>query len=207
MAFVRYVTTSMEVQPITFNTYRMIFLQNESLILGIPRIIRDFCRRRGLQSRFAMVFIVLTMLFVLVFPTLGGAMTGYSGNVLSYVPDSDGNYIPFKDFEIAAYTVHDGVRINQTDEFHATLFGGSKSGRSLDQDRRMSLQLTLTEDPSLPDIPYWYNSYKPSLGQDSYARDCGNYTYEDQRSRCYSDQMLWTISQCEKGSHHLNTFC
>lgn len=118
----------MEVQPVTFNTYRTVFLQNESLILGIPRIIRDFYKRRGLHSRFAMVFIVLTMLFILVFPTLGGAMTGYSGNVVAYVPDRDGNFVPFKDFEIVVYTVHDGARINQTDDFFATIFKGDTSG-------------------------------------------------------------------------------
>jgi hypothetical protein len=126
--FVRYVTTSMEVQPITFNTYRTIFLQNESLVLGIPRIIRDFCRRRNLHSRFAMVFIVLTMLFILVFPTLGGSMTGYSGTVKAYVPDADKNFVPFNDFEIVVYTVHDGSRINQTDDFHATILKDYSAG-------------------------------------------------------------------------------
>jgi hypothetical protein len=128
--FVRYVTTSMEVQPITFHTYRTIFLQNESLVLGIPRIIRDFCRRRNLHSRFAMVFIVMTMLFILIFPTLGGSMTGYSGNVNAYVLDADENFIPFKDFEIVVYTVHDGSRINQTDDFHATIYKNNKAGET-----------------------------------------------------------------------------
>ncbi|KAJ4361735.1 hypothetical protein N0V95_001628 [Ascochyta clinopodiicola] len=115
--FVQYVTTSMEIQPVTFDTYRIIFLQNESLILAIPRIIRDFSRRRGLHSRFAMVFIVLTMLFVLVFPTLGSAMTGYSGNVEAYVPDSAGNNILFSSFRPLYYVIHDGSRLNLTDEY------------------------------------------------------------------------------------------
>ena len=117
----------MEVQPVTFNTYRTVFLQNESLVLGIPRIIRDFCRRRGLHSRFAMVFIVLTMVFILIFPTLGSAMTGYSGNVKPYVPDLDGNFIPFNNFSIVLYTIHDGKRIGQTDDFHATIFKEANS--------------------------------------------------------------------------------
>lgn len=69
-----------------------------------------------------MVFIVMTMIFVLVFPTLGSAMTGYSGNVMPYVPDSAGNFIPFHDFSIALYTIHDGDRINQTKDFHATIY-------------------------------------------------------------------------------------
>ncbi|XPS95522.1 hypothetical protein M3J09_004810 [Ascochyta lentis] len=115
--FVQYVTTSMEIRPVTFNTYRTIFLQNESLILAIPRIIRDFSRRRGLHSKFAMVFIVLTMLFVLIFPTLGSAMTGYSGNVEAYVPDIAGNNILFSSFRPLYYVIHDGNRVNLTDDY------------------------------------------------------------------------------------------
>ena len=64
-----------------------------------------------------MVFIVMTMLFILIFPTLG-----YSGNVNAYIQDADENYISFKDFEIVVYTIHDGSRINQTDDFHATIY-------------------------------------------------------------------------------------
>lgn len=123
----RYVTTSMEVQPVTFNTYRSVFLQNESLVLGIPRIIRDFCKRCGLHSRFAMVFIVLSMIFILVFPTFGSAMTGYSGNVVPRVPDDSGNYIPFNNFSIVMYTLHDGERIGLTNEYHVTVFKGLDS--------------------------------------------------------------------------------
>ncbi|KAF2621982.1 hypothetical protein BU25DRAFT_219774 [Macroventuria anomochaeta] len=168
--FIRYVSTSMEVQPVTFNTYRTVFLQNGSLILGIPRIIRDFCRRRGLHSRFAMVFIVLTMIFILIFPTLGSAMTGYSGNVKPYVPDLDGNFIPFNNFSIVLYTIHDGKRIGQTDDFHATIFKEANSN-----------------DPVLSDISYW----NPMIG---YTLNCASFRYDYERSRCASDVILWNIS-------------
>ena len=55
-------------------------------------------------------------------------MTGYSGNVNAYVQDADENYIRFKDFEIVVYTVHDGSRINQTDDFHATIYKNDEEG-------------------------------------------------------------------------------
>ncbi|KAH6621769.1 hypothetical protein C7974DRAFT_361696 [Boeremia exigua] len=168
--FVRYVTTSMEVQPVTFNTYRMIFLQNESLVLGIPRIIRDFSKRRGLHSRCAMVFIILTMMFVLIFPTLGSAMTGYSGNVLAYVPDSAGNFVPFNNFSIVLYTVHDGTRINQTDDFHATIYKSPNSN-----------------DPLLTDV----TRYTYRFGKDG---DCRGYINTG-LAECSSNAMLWNISQ------------
>jgi len=65
---------------------------------------------------------VFTMLFSLVFPTLGSAMTGYSGKVAPYIPDPDGNFIPFNNFSIVMYTVHDGEKIGQKNEYHATIF-------------------------------------------------------------------------------------
>jgi hypothetical protein len=119
----------MEVAPITFTTYRIIFVQNVSVLFAIPRIIRDFVSRRGLNSKAAMCFMVFTMLFTLIFPTLGGAMTGYSGNVAPYVPDSDGNFIPYNNFNIALYTIHDGDRINQTKEYAITLYKDKSIGK------------------------------------------------------------------------------
>ncbi|KAJ4987007.1 hypothetical protein SVAN01_07548 [Stagonosporopsis vannaccii] len=176
-AFVRYVTTSMEVQPVTFNTYRMIFLQNESLILGIPRLIRDFCKRRSLHSKFAMVFMILTMIFILAFPTLGSAMTGYSGNVIPYVPDLDENFLPFHDFSIVLYTIHDGSRINKTDDYHVTIYK-----RPEDND-----------DPRLSDIEDW----KPSGAYSSsdIGADCAEYPEGPWQDRCASSNMIGNISQ------------
>jgi hypothetical protein len=67
-----------------------------------------------------MVFIIATMAFVLCFPTLGSAMTGYSSNVRSYVPDNTGNFVPFSRFGLAAYVVEDGERINRTSPFYVS---------------------------------------------------------------------------------------
>ncbi|KAH7385960.1 hypothetical protein BKA66DRAFT_569276 [Pyrenochaeta sp. MPI-SDFR-AT-0127] len=116
--FATYVTSSMEIMPITFDTYRIIFLQNDSLISGIPCMIRDFTSRLRLRSRSAMIFIIATSLYILTFPTLGSAMTGYSANVRSYIPDRDGNYVPFEKFRMTSYIINDGSRVNKTDGFH-----------------------------------------------------------------------------------------
>lgn len=109
--FAKYVTTSMEITPITFRTYRTIFLPNGSLILGIPRLIRDFSSRHALHSKIAMSFMVFTMAFTLSFPTLASALAGYSGNVEPFVNITDSNYVPFSSFGIAQFVIHDGWRI------------------------------------------------------------------------------------------------
>ncbi|CAI6334661.1 unnamed protein product [Periconia digitata] len=116
-----YVTTSMLSRgPVTFHTYRTIFLQDQSLVLAIPKVIRDFIYRRRLHSRFVMVCMISTFCFILVFPTLASAMTGYTSNMKAYVPDRDGNLMAFDAFRSVLFIVHDGSRINQTDEYFVT---------------------------------------------------------------------------------------
>ena len=116
--FARYLTESMEQTPVTYDTYRTIFLENNSLIIATFRMVRDFTFRLRLRSKFAMCFIVTTLLYVLAFPTLGSAMTGYSAAVEAYLPDKSGNLIPFADWKLAACIIHDGRRINKSDNFH-----------------------------------------------------------------------------------------
>lgn len=115
--FASYLTVSMERTPVTFSTYRTIFMKHQSLATAIPRVARGFSVRLSLQSRTAMFFIIITMTFVLVFPTLGSAMTGYSGNVKPFVTDKSGNYVPFTSFQYLLYVIHDGWRVNETGDF------------------------------------------------------------------------------------------
>lgn len=111
----------MAAAPITFGTFRTVFVHQESSVVSIPRLIRDFTRRRGLQSKIAMVFMIATLVFILVFPTFGSAMTGYSANVQSYVRDSQQNYIRFDTFRYMFYTVHDGGRVGLKKDHVMTL--------------------------------------------------------------------------------------
>ncbi|KAH8730780.1 hypothetical protein GQ44DRAFT_605883 [Phaeosphaeriaceae sp. PMI808] len=111
--FAKYVTTSIAVTPVTFSTFRTVFLHNEATIGSISQFIGDFSRRHGLRSKAAMVFMIVTMMFILAFPTFGGAMTGYKGNVESFVQDRSGNLLPFTSFKYVHYIIHDGDRIGK----------------------------------------------------------------------------------------------
>jgi hypothetical protein len=109
--FAKYVTTSMEVTPVTFRTYRTIFLPGNSLLNDIFRMIRDFTTRHGLHSKIAMGFMILSMVFTLAFPSMASAMTGYNGNVQAFIRTLDENYVPFEKFTFALFVVHDGERV------------------------------------------------------------------------------------------------
>ncbi|KAF2676643.1 hypothetical protein K458DRAFT_379709 [Lentithecium fluviatile CBS 122367] len=122
--FRNYVTTSMEVAPVTYNSFRVVFLETGPTLFSIGRLMRDFSVRKGFQSKIATAFILATMIFTLAFPTLASAMTGYTAALKAYVPDhQNANYIRFDKFEPAVYMIHDGDRINKTKDFVVTDIG------------------------------------------------------------------------------------
>lgn len=61
-----------------------------------------------------MSFIILTMVFILAFPTLASSMTGYSASNQPWVKTDDINQVPFSEFRQATdlYVIHDAIRIN-----------------------------------------------------------------------------------------------
>lgn len=59
-----------------------------------------------------MFFMILTMIFVLAFPTLASAMTGYSTNNQAMVKTDEVKQVLFSKFESARYVIHDGNRVN-----------------------------------------------------------------------------------------------
>ncbi|KAK1962361.1 hypothetical protein LY78DRAFT_256407 [Colletotrichum sublineola] len=133
--FADYTTVSMQARPVTYQTFQTIFLQDQPGIYSTFYLARDFVRSRGLQSRVMMTIMVFVATFLLLFPTLGSAMTGYSANNDAYVKGYDGTLIPFDDFRVSGYIIHDAQRINMTNEVVLTypdlhdptsaIFGGS----------------------------------------------------------------------------------
>lgn len=93
-------------------------MQDGISLLGVTGVIRDFIARRRLKSITAMIFMAVTMLFVLVWPTVASAMTGYDSNNVAFVKIKDGSLIPFASFIPLLYIIHDGSRIDGlTDEY------------------------------------------------------------------------------------------
>ncbi|KAH7351445.1 hypothetical protein BKA66DRAFT_278434 [Pyrenochaeta sp. MPI-SDFR-AT-0127] len=127
--FVKYVTMCMEIEPVTYQLFRTIFIETEPSLPSTYRTIKSFIFQRRLRSRTAMTFMVVTMVFILAFPTLISAMSGYDANVGSHMRDRDDNLIPFQNFSRILYVVHDGWRINQDGNYWVTdVFYNPKSG-------------------------------------------------------------------------------
>ncbi|KAI7776784.1 hypothetical protein LA080_004440 [Diaporthe eres] len=122
-AFSVYVRASMETAPVTYRTFWTSLMQSDASLLSIVALIRDFASKRGLRSKMAMAFMIITMVFVMVFPTLASAMTGYTANNEAVIKFGNGTQTPFGRFRQLVAIIHDGDRVNLTAEY--MVFRGS----------------------------------------------------------------------------------
>ncbi|RYN99605.1 hypothetical protein AA0120_g1957 [Alternaria tenuissima] len=192
--FAQYVTTSMEVTPVTFGTYRTIFLPNGGLLVSTLCMIRDFVRRHGLHSKIAMVFMVCTMTFTFVYPTIASAMTGYSANVDAFIQTTGGEYVPFNAFSFAYFVIHDGSRIGLEDDHIALDKDPEKSNYQYAAEYGFNRgdKINSTFGGQLLPPPT-LNISAPSLVRTTEYEDYSYASYEDRLFRVTNDpsQMLW----------------
>lgn len=118
--FARYLTICMDDEPVTYRLFRTIFIEKDASLLSTCRIFKSFICQRRLRSKMAMVFITSTMIFILAFPTLISAMSGYDSNVASRLLDRDDNLIPFTNYTRVLYVIHDGWRIEKDGSYWIT---------------------------------------------------------------------------------------
>ena len=104
----------MEVSPISFGTYKTLFLRDGISFTGLIHLLREFSTHRPLSSSLAMIWIALSALFVILFPTLVSAMSGYSANGHAFILDSSGNYMDYEKLFLIDYVVHNVSRLNMT---------------------------------------------------------------------------------------------
>ena len=103
--------------PVTYHTFWVIILHQEATITSIYRLTREFFLYKGVGSRTASTFILITTIFALAFPTFINSMTGYTTKNGAFVEMTDGNNIPLVSFGNLFYVIHDGQRINLTDDY------------------------------------------------------------------------------------------
>lgn len=115
------------------------------------------------------------MVFILAFPTLASAMTGYDSNVSSFLPDYNGSYIPFNNFSRVLYVIHDGWRLREFALDKAALEGW------FDEKDVDAAGLTTTETSEVRVFNHPYNQFSDPL---SYQETCGSYRESCLREEC-----------------------
>ncbi|KAE9978793.1 hypothetical protein EG328_001249 [Venturia inaequalis] len=110
----RYITSAMETSPISYGTYKTLFLRDGISSTGLIDLIQEFSTYRPLTSSWAMIWTILSAIFVILFPTLISALSGYSANVHAYILDGSGNLMDYQKLFMIDYVIHDASRLNFT---------------------------------------------------------------------------------------------
>jgi hypothetical protein len=113
--FNEWILYHMELHLTSYKMYTSVAFQTTTLTtLGV--LAKEFLAFGKLNWRrffrwLAMLSMLLSALYVLAFPTLMAAMTGYITTFEAYVADTDGVFIPSRDFEPVKYIIRDSYRL------------------------------------------------------------------------------------------------
>jgi hypothetical protein len=99
----------MERNPVSYGTFEAITLQDSSLF-AIFQTSRDLFLNQGPRAKVTVLWMTISATFAIAFPTIASAMTGYSSTVEAVVT-VNGTFIPFSDFQMVRYVIHDGDRV------------------------------------------------------------------------------------------------
>lgn len=101
---------SMESTSVSFGTFEAITLQSGS-VTGSLKLARDLLKHPTTQAKFMVFWVIISAIFVLLFPTMASAMSGYAANIKSYVDVGEGGMIGYSSFSLVRYIIHDGDRL------------------------------------------------------------------------------------------------
>jgi len=164
----------MERESVSYGTFEVIGFQTASAST-IFKLTRDYLTNHGFRARLAVACIVISSIYVVAFPTLVSAMTGYSANSQAFVKDKSGALAPWSKYQAVQYIVHDAWRVGLTGQYLLT-----------DTDEHNS------DDNSLSSCSQASPSDDPTFNETSGEWEINGYTNIPQQCR-----LLWHVSECK----------
>ncbi|KAK4195851.1 hypothetical protein QBC40DRAFT_288297 [Triangularia verruculosa] len=107
-----HVQYSMLKGPVTYDTFWTVFMEDRASVISTVRLSRDFLTKQAIRSKRAMIFTIMSLAFILAFPTLSSSMTGYISRTEPFIRDIEGRPVPESDFRPVVYMIHDGPRVD-----------------------------------------------------------------------------------------------
>lgn len=101
---------SMEQVSVPIETFEAVTLQDSSFVAFYKQL-HSFLAVRGWRHQLRIAWIILSTLFIVAFPTLASAMTGYAPLTDAFLRAQDELLIPFTSYRQIHYIVHDADRI------------------------------------------------------------------------------------------------
>lgn len=102
----------MESTPISYGTYKTVFLGDVISLGGFTGLVREFLVFRRLPSTVGMIWMIASAIFLVAFPTLVSAMSGYNSNNKPFILDAGNNYMDYEKLFLIDYVVYNSSRLN-----------------------------------------------------------------------------------------------
>jgi hypothetical protein len=109
----------MERKSVSYGTFEVLGFQTASATT-IFKLMRDYLTNHGVRAKFSILWIILSSIYVVAFPTLASAMTGYSANSHAYVRDYSGSLSLWSAYKPVQYIINDGWRVGLTGRYILT---------------------------------------------------------------------------------------
>lgn len=109
-AFTKALVRHMETSSVSYEVFEMVTLRDITLS-DLFTLCRDFAFNRNSGRNLLLLWIVISASFILAFPSLASAMTGYNVNTQAFVKGYSGQLIDFSDFKRVQGVIYDGWRV------------------------------------------------------------------------------------------------
>ena len=100
----------METSQVPYHTFAA-FAFELGTICGVLMLVRDYVSNRGLRAKFMILWVLIASSYIIAFPTLLSAMTGYTSVLKPYVEDKNQNLVPWGKYTPITWIIEDGERI------------------------------------------------------------------------------------------------
>lgn len=160
----------MERKSVSYGTFEVLGFQTASATT-IFKLMRDYLTNHGVRAKLSILWIILSSIYVVAFPTLASAMTGYSANSHAYVRDYSGALSLWSTYKQVQYIVNDGWRVGLTGRYILT---------DVDEHNTPDYVRTACANKA----PVIYDTTAPTIPVLDWAATPSNCT------------LLWHVSQC-----------
>ena len=100
----------MESTTVSYQTFEAVAFVSPTLA-KTGNLAAEMLMNRTLQARMTMFLLFLSSAFVLAFPTLTSAMSGYSNNMIARFQTLDGQTVSWSDVHVVQFTIDNGTRL------------------------------------------------------------------------------------------------
>lgn len=109
--FTKSLGRAMEGSQVSYHTFAA-FAFEPGTVTGVFMLARDFASNRSLRSKMIVSWALVSTLYIVAFPTLSSAMTGYTSVMEAYLEDKSQNLVRWELFREVVYSIEDADRID-----------------------------------------------------------------------------------------------